>query len=64
MGKVPVLKPRQIVRILENLVLNRSGNGDRTAKFDTRTDGLQLFRITKEGIFPRSCFERSRTTYV
>ena len=62
MSKPPVLKPREVARLLEALQfreVRRRGSIDNIAM---RMEDRRPFHFTKEEIFPRFCFGKSQKT--
>jgi hypothetical protein len=62
MAKLPVLKPREVCRVLESLGFHWCGSEARICSIGTRMDGEQQFRIIRAGIFLLFCFARSLVT--
>jgi len=52
MGNHPVLKPREVVKILEKMGFSELDKKAPTNNTDIKMGGEQLYHFIKEGIFP------------
>ena len=63
MGNIPVLKPREVVKILKTLALLKFVREGLTNNLVIRMAELPLFRFTRAGIYLRHCYAKLLMMY-
>jgi hypothetical protein len=60
MGNIPILKPREVVALLEALGLAKFGSGARTNSFATLMGDSQPFHFMLDVMCRQFCFAKSQ----